>query len=76
MLVVSIAKLNGSDFYEYHKPIKVHQLKLPDGEFMFPMVDRYNRVRDGLAHDAIERPVVESLTNQDAEQADETRWER
>ena len=69
--MVSVAKLNGSDFYEYHRPIKVHQLKVPDGEFMFPMVDRYNRVRDGLAHDAIERPVVESLTNQDAEQADE-----
>ena len=46
-------------------------MKVPDGEFMFPLVDRYNRVRDGLAHDAIERAMVESLTNQDAEQADE-----
>ena len=46
-------------------------MKVPDGEFMFPVVDRYNRVRDGPAHDAIERAVVESLTNQDAEQADE-----
>ncbi|CAE6970116.1 unnamed protein product [Symbiodinium natans] len=48
---------------------EAYQFHVPNGEFVFPMRERYEKVQQGLATDALEGPVSQSLTNQDAEPA-------
>ena len=67
VLVLSLKELNRQDFHECIKPIRAYQFKVPEGDFTFPMKQRYERVQQGLAADALERPATESLHNQDAE---------
>ena len=53
------------------KPIRTHQIKVPDGKYTFPMKKRYLHVQAGLATDALERPLTQALEDQDAAPADE-----
>ena len=72
VLVLSISDLNNNDFHEYVKPIRTHQIKVPDGgDYDFPMIQRYLHVQAGLATDAFERPITRALEDQDAAPADE-----
>ena len=71
VLVLSLSDLNNNDFHEYLKPIRTHQIKIPDGEYTFPMIKRYLHVQAGLATDALERPITQALEDQDAAPADE-----
>ena len=75
ILVLSLKDLNRNDFNECLTPVKVNQFSVPEGEFVFPMKDRYERVRAGLAPDAIEGPGPPPLENQDAEPSDEQKAE-
>ena len=75
ILVLSLKDLNRNDFNECLTPIKANQFSVPEGEFVFPMKDRYERVRAGLAPDAIEGPGPPPLENQDAEPSDEQKAE-
>ena len=65
VLVLSLSDLNNNDFHDYLKPIRTHQIKVPDGEYTFPMIKRYLHVQAGLATDALERPITEALEDQD-----------
>ena len=71
VLLLSLSDLNNNDFHEYLKPIRTHQIKVPDGEHTFPMIKRYLHVQAGLATDALERPITQALEDQDAAPADE-----
>ena len=44
---------------------------VPDGDFVFPTKDRYEKVRSGGASDALELPQGQSLENQDAQEQPE-----
>ena len=70
ILVVPIKDVNRQDFNEFIKPIKVDRFEVPKGDYVFPLKERAEKVRLGGATDALERPVVESLTNQDAEEVE------
>ena len=69
ILALPLKELNRQDFHECLKPVKAYQFHVPNGEFVFPMRERYEKVQQGLATDALEGPVSQSLTNQDAEPA-------
>ena len=69
IIVLPIKELNRNDFHECLKPVLASQFSVPEGDFTFPMKDRYERVRTG--HDALEGPDTTPLENQDAELADE-----
>ena len=71
VLVLSLSDLNNNDFHEYLKQIRTHQIKVPDGEYTLPMIKRYLHVQEGLATDALERPINQALEDQDAAPADE-----
>ena len=71
VFAIHLKQLNKHDFHECLKPVIASQHKLTDGKIVFPMRERYERVQAGLASDATEGPVSQSLTNQDAEAADE-----
>ncbi|CAE7497332.1 NaCP60E, partial [Symbiodinium natans] len=71
VFAIHLKQLNKHDFHECLKPVIASQYKLTDGKIVFPMRERYERVQAGLASDATEGPVSQSLTNQDAEAADE-----
>ena len=64
--MLSLSDPNTNGFHEYLKPIRTHQIKVPDGEYTFPMTERYLRVQAGLATDALERPIIQALEDQDA----------
>ena len=67
MLVVPVSRLNASDFCEYHELKKVQRFTSLSW-LMVTLRSPWSNARVGLAHDAVERPVVNSaLTNQDAE---------
>ena len=57
------------DFNDCIQPIKASKFEVPEGNFVFPLKDRCEKVRLGGATDALERPVSESFGNQDAEEA-------
>ena len=69
--MLSLSDLNTNDFHEYLKPLRTHQIKVPDGDYTFPMSQRYLRVQEGLATDALERPITQALEDQDAAPAAE-----
>ena len=71
IIVLPIKELNRNDFHECLKPVLASQFSFPEGDFTFPMKDRYERVRTGHATDALEGPDTTPLENQDAELADE-----
>ena len=71
VLVLSHSDLNSNDFHEYLKPIRAHQIKVPDGKYTFPMLQRYLHVQAGLATDALERPITQALEDQDAAPVDD-----
>ena len=75
ILVLSLKELNRNDFNECLTPVKANQFSVPEGEFVFPMKDRYERVRAGLAPDVIEGPGPPPLESQDAEPSDEQKAE-
>ncbi|CAE7637278.1 unnamed protein product, partial [Symbiodinium sp. KB8] len=75
ILVLSLKELNRNDFNECLPPVKANQFSVPEGDFVFPMKDRYERVRAGLAPDALEGPGPPPLENQDAEVGDEQKAE-
>ena len=75
ILVLSLKELNRNDFNECLTPVKANQFSVPEGEFVFPMKDRYERVRAGLAPDALEGPGPPPLENQDAEPSEEQKAE-
>ena len=60
VLVLSLSDLNNNDFREYLKPIRTHQIKVPDGDYTFPVLQRYLHVQAGLATDALERPITQA----------------
>ena len=64
--MLSLSDLNANDFHEYLKPICIHQIKVPDGEYTFPMLQRYLHVKAGLASAALARPITQALEDQDA----------
>ena len=70
VLVVPIKDVNRQDFNEFIKPIKVDRFEVPKGDYVFPLKERAEKVRLGGATDALERPIIESLTNQDAEEVE------
>ena len=70
-MMLSFSDLNNNDFHEYLKPIRIHQIEVPDGDYDFPMIQRYLHVQAGLATDALERPITRALEDQDAAPADE-----
>ena len=41
ILVLSLKELNRNDFNECLTPVKANQFSVPEGEFVFPMKDRY-----------------------------------
>ena len=47
-----------------------HRFEVPKGDYVFPLKERAEKVRLGGATDALERPVLESLRNQDAEEVE------
>ena len=69
--VLSLKDLNKRDFNECLQPIKASNFTIPDGDFVFPMKDRYDKVRSGGASDALELPQGQSLENQDAQEQPE-----
>ena len=71
VLVLPLSDLNNNDFHEYLKPIRTPQIKVFDGNYDFPMIQRYLHVRAGLATDALARPITRALEDQDAAPADE-----
>ena len=71
VLVLSLSDLTNNDFHEYLRPIRTHQIKIPDGDYTFPMLQRYLHVQAGLATDALQRPISQAFEDQDAAPADE-----
>ncbi|OLP94911.1 hypothetical protein AK812_SmicGene23039 [Symbiodinium microadriaticum] len=71
ILVLPIKDLNRNDFHECLSPISAYQFKLPEGNFTFPMKERFERIAAGFSTEAIEGPVSQSLENQDAEEQDQ-----
>ena len=71
ILVLPVKDVARNDYHEYVTPARAYNFAVPEGEFKFPTRDRGERVAHGQATDALERPSVESLTNQDAEPAAE-----
>ena len=69
VLVLPIKDVVRNDYHEYITPARAYNFTAPEGDFVFPMKDRGGKVALGQATDALERPNVESLTNQDAEPA-------
>ena len=69
VLVLPIKDVVRNDYHEYITPVRAYNFTVPEGDFVFPMRDRGEKVALGQATDALERPSVESLTNQDAEPA-------
>ena len=69
VLVLPIKDVVRNDYHEYIAPIRAYNFTVPEGSFVFPMKDRGEKVALAQATDALERPSVESLTNQDAETA-------
>ena len=71
VLVLPIKDVVRNDYHEYVNPIRAYNFTVPETSFVFPMRDRGEKVALGHATDALERPSIESLTNQDAEPATE-----
>ena len=71
VVVLPIKELNRNDFHECLKPVLASQFSVPEGDFTFPMKERYEKVRTGHASDALEGPDTTPLENRDAEVADE-----
>ena len=71
ILVLPIKDLNRNDFHECLSPISAYQFKIPEGDFTFPMKERFERIAAGFSTEAIEGPVSQSLENQDAEEQDQ-----
>ena len=71
VLVLPLSDLNNNDFHEYLRPIRTNQIKVPDGDYTFPVIQRYFRVQAGLATEALERPITQALEDQDAAPAAE-----
>ena len=69
VLVLPIKDVVRNDYHEYITPVRAYNFTIPEGDFVFPMKNRGDKVALGQATDALERPSVESLTNQDAEPA-------
>ena len=69
VLVLPIKDVVRNDYHEYITPVGAYNFTIPEGDFVFPMKDRGDKVALGQATDGLERPSVESLTNQDAEPA-------
>ena len=69
VLVLPIKDVVRNDYHEYITPVRAYNFTIPEGDFVFPMKDRGDKVALGQATDALERPSVDSLTNQDAEPA-------
>ena len=69
ILVVLIEDVIRQDFNDFIQPIKASKFEVPEGDFVFPLKDRCEKVRLGGATHALEHPVSESLGNQDAEEA-------
>ena len=67
VVVLSIKDVARNHYHEYIKPMRAFNFAVPEGDFTFAIRDRGERVALGQATDALERPSVESLTNQDAE---------
>ena len=57
--------------HECLTPISAYQFKVPGGDFVFPMKERFERIQAGFSSEAVERPVSQSLENQDAEPQEE-----
>ena len=47
-LVASLKDLMEKDFNESVQVVRVNQLTVPDGPFVFPLKGRYNSIREGL----------------------------
>ena len=47
ILVLSRKDLNKRDFKECLQPVKASSFSIPDGDFVFLMKDRYDKVRSG-----------------------------
>ena len=54
VVVLPIKELNRNDFHECLKPVLASQFSVPEGDFTFPMKERYEKVRTGHASDALE----------------------
>ena len=54
ILVSSLKDLIKHDLNECLQPIKASNFSVPDGDCVFPMKDRYEKVRSGGASDALE----------------------
>ena len=71
VLVLPVKDVVRNDYQEYIKPIRAYNFAVPKWTFTFLMKSRGEKVALGQATDALERPSVESLTNQDAKPAPE-----
>ena len=71
VLLLPIKELNRNDFHECLTPISAYQFKVPGGDFVFPMKERFERIQAGFSSEAVERPVSQPLENQDAEPQEE-----
>jgi hypothetical protein len=69
-LIVPLKAINEKDFYERINPIKASKIVLPDGDFIFPLKERYQKIRDGLSVGEVDAPIVPTLEDQDAKPAD------
>ena len=59
--------LNKHDFNKCFQPTKASNFSVPDGDFVFPMKDRCEKVRSGGASDALELPQGQSLAQEQPE---------
>ena len=71
VLVLPIKDVVRNDYHEYINPVRAYNFTVPEGSFTFPVGDRGEKVTLGQATNALQRPTVTSLTNQDAEPAPE-----
>ena len=58
VLLLPIKELNRNDFHECLTPISAYQFKVPGGDFVFPMKERFERIQAGFSSEAVERPVA------------------
>ena len=65
--VLPLKELNRNDFHECLTPISAYQFKIPGGDYVFPMKERFERIQAGFSSEALEGPAAQSLENQDAE---------